>query len=120
MGDVVAASAALISAALRGVAGVGHYRQMSGPVDPPATVLPPPALTWSYGGSDPSDASWTVALVVGRHDRAVEQLLSLLPRVVEAVDGLDGRVVVKDARPGTYPAGGLELPAYLISIDVCL
>lgn len=125
MGDV-AAAAASIRAALRTVPDVRHYAQLSGPVDPPATILPPPALRFGGRSSSPTEASWVVALVVGRHDRSVEQLWELLPRVVDVLDGLrDDHVDVvvsqdSGAQPGTYPTGSGELPAYLITLEVSL
>ncbi len=110
----------LLRAALEGVVGVRHYRLMSGPVDPPASVLAPPALQWNALGPDPTEATFRVALVVARDDRTVDQLIALYPLVVEALDGLDARVQVRSAEPGVYPAGGVELPAYLFDVDVSL
>lgn len=110
----------LLRDALEGVVGIRHYRLMSGPVDPPATVLAPPALQWQALGPDPTEATFRVALVVARDDRTVDQLIELYGVVVEALDGLDGRVQVRSAEPGVYPAGGVELPAYLFDVDVSL
>ena len=111
----------LLRAALEGITGVRHYRLMSGPVDPPASVLAPPALQWQALGSDPTDATFRVALVVARDDRTVDQLIALYGLVVDALDGIDGaRVQVRSAEPGVYPAGGVELPAYLFDVDVSL
>jgi hypothetical protein len=112
-------AADMISEALAAVTGVRHHRQMYGLVDPPATVLPPPALRRRSMSSDPTDASWVVALVVDRGERSQEQLMELEPRVVEALYALED-VAVGESRPGTYPSGGVELPAYLIDIDVAL
>ena len=110
----------LLRDALVAVVGVRHYRQMSGPVDPPAAVVAPPALQWNALGPDPTEATFRVALVVARDDRTVDQLIALYPLVVEALDGLDSRVQVRSAEPGAYPAGGVELPAYLFDVDVSL
>jgi hypothetical protein len=33
---------------------------------------------------------------------------------------LNGRVVVRDARPDSYPSGGVNLPAYVFNLDVSL
>jgi hypothetical protein len=119
MYPALADAADRISAALTAVPGVRYYRQLGGAIDPPATVLPPPRLAWNGPTSEPTDATWTVGLIVDRTDRTVEQLESLLQPVVEALDGLDD-VVVTTAEMGSYPAGGVELPAYLITLEVAL
>ena len=116
--SVTAATDAL-GAALSSVTGVRYYRQLGGSVDPPATVLPPPRLAWGRMGSEPTEATWTVGLIVDRTGREVEQLEALLQPVVEALEDLDD-VVVTAADLGSYPAGGVELPAYLITVEVAL
>lgn len=115
----VTAATDAIAAALSGVTGVRYHRQLGGLVDPPATVLPVPRLTWNGPGSEPTEATWTVGLIVDRDGREAERLESLLPLVVAALEDLDD-VVVISADPGSYPAGGAELPAYLITVEVAL
>lgn len=119
MYESVAAATDAISAALSGVTGVRYYRQLGGSVDPPATVLPPPRLTWGLDQDEPTEATFTVGLVVDRTGREVEQLDALLQPVVSAVRSLTD-VVVMSADLGSYPAGGVELPAYLITVEVAL
>lgn len=108
-----------IGAALSSVTGVRYYRQLGGSLDPPATVLPPPRLSWGGMGSEPTEATWTVGLIVDRTGREAEQLEALLQPVVDALENLHD-VVVTTADLGSYPAGGVELPAYLITIEVAL
>jgi hypothetical protein len=115
----VAAAAETIGQALAGVVGVRYYRQLGGALDPPATVLPPPRLSWGGYGSDPTEAVFTVGLIVDRTDRVVDQLETLLPLVTAALDALTD-VAVTSADLGSYPAGGVELPAYLITLEVAL
>jgi hypothetical protein len=112
-------ASARISAALSALTGIRHHRQMYGLVDPPATVLPPPALRRGAMSAEPTEATWVVALVVDRGERSQEQLEELEERVAEALYEVED-VVVNESRPGTYPSGGVELPAYLIDIDVSL
>jgi hypothetical protein len=118
--DVLGPAADLLSEALADIDGVRHYRLRGGAVSPPATILAPPTVTWNGMAVEPSDASWVVALVVADAERSDEQLWSLLPAVYSALDGLNGRVVVRDARPDSYPSGGVNLPAYVFNLDVSL
>ena len=119
MYESVSAATDAIGAALSSVTGVRFYRQLGGSVDPPATVLPPPRVVWGRLGSEPTEATFTVGLIVDRTDRVVEQLEALLQPVVSALEDV-GDVVVTSADLGSYPAGGVELPAYLITVEVAL
>jgi hypothetical protein len=115
----VTAATDAIGAALSGVTGVRYYRQLGGSLDPPATVLPPPRLAWNLMGPEPTEATFTVGLVVDRTGREVEQLEALLEPVVAALHALTD-VAIGPADLGSYPAGGVELPAYLITLEVAL
>lgn len=119
MYESVTAVTDAIGAALSGVTGVRFYRQLGGSVDPPATVVPPPHLKWNGMQHEPTEATFTVGLIVDRTGREVEQLEALLQPVVTALDVLQD-VVVTAADLGSYPAGGVELPAYLITLEVAL
>jgi hypothetical protein len=118
--NVIGQAADELSEALAAIDGVRHYRLRGGAVSPPATILAPPTVTWNGMDADPTDASWVVALVVADAERCDEQLWALLPAVYAALDGLNGRVVVRDARPDSYPSGGVSLPAYVFNVDVSL
>jgi hypothetical protein len=115
----VSAAVAAIAEALSSVTGVRYYRQLGGSVDPPAAVLPPPRLSWGGMDPEPTDATFTVGLIVDRTGREVEQLEALLQPVVDALESVTD-VVVTSADLGSYPAGGVELPAYLITLEVAL
>jgi hypothetical protein len=115
----VSAATEAIGGALAAVTGVRYSRQLGGAVDPPATVLPPPRLVWGRMGSEPTEATFTVGLIVDRTDRVIEQLEALLQPVVTALENVDD-VVVTSADLGSYPAGGVDLPAYLITVEVAL
>lgn len=108
-----------LRAALRGVEGVRHLADAGPLVDPPATALGPPALTWNGYHDEPAEATFPVALVVLADERAFDRLWTLLPRVTAALDAVVG-VVVRRAEPGTYPVGGSDLPAYLIEVETAL
>lgn len=117
--SAIATVAAAISEALRGVEGVRHYPEPLGSVEPMATVLGAPELTWTTGDVEPDEALWPIALVGQVDDRTAGRLWAALPKVVEALDGIPN-VVTRRARPDTFSAGGSSLPAYLIEIEVAL
>jgi len=106
--------------ALEGVDGLRVVRGIGLQVDPPAVVIPPPNLTWSAMGDDPTDATFSVGLLVVNNDRITEQLLYWQPLVVAALQTVDNAVVTTAAL-GSWPAGGgTDLPAYLITTEVGL
>lgn len=118
--DVITAAADRISEVLTALPDVRHYRQRYGLVQPPATVLALSSAAWNGPSSEPTDASWAVGLVVDRNERSEERLWPLLAAVAEALDGLDGVVVFRDVRQDTYPSGGTDLPALVVTVDVAL
>jgi len=70
-------------------------------------------------GDDPTDATFTVALLVAFNDRTSAELLRWRPAVTAALQ--DANAVVTTAVLGTWPAGGgTDLPAYLITVEVGL
>lgn len=106
--------------ALEGVEGLRVVRGVGLQVDPPAVVIPPPNLTWNALGNDPTDATFSVGLLVANNDRISEQLLQWAPLVVAALQTVDNTVVTT-AVLGSWPAGGgTDLPAYLINTEVGL
>lgn len=108
-----------LSAALDGVDGVRHYRQLWGPVDPPASVLALASYRWGAYSPEPTDAVFRVALVAAAHDRAFEQLLELEGRVVAALHAVDGVAVTNaDLRP--YSVSGTDYPAVVFDVDFSL
>lgn len=117
--EPVQAMAAALSGALRLVDGVRHQQFLGDDVDPPATVLLPPSLTWDTYVPQPTSSEWQVALVVPADERALTRLWALLPRVTAALDGVRDVVVLR-AEPGTFPVGSVELPAYLITVETAL
>ena len=101
--------------ALGAVDGVRGYLLGEKTVDPPATVLVPPRLEWLARGGEPTEAVFGVPLIVPADDRAASRLITLLPRVIAAIEGLDD-AVVRNADAGTF----LDLPAYLIQVEYAL
>ncbi len=86
---------------------------------PPSVVVGPPALEWEGGCPGPTGARFLVYVVVDQADRALESLWDLVPQVAAVVDEDTAGVVVR-AEPGVYPAGGTDLPAYVIEVEVPL
>lgn len=106
--------------ALGTVAGLRVGRGVGVRLDPPAVSVSPPQLTWDGYGSDPTSASFVVPVVVRQDERALLELMKWWPPVVAALHEVEN-AVVRRADPGMWPAGsGVELPAYLITVDVGL
>ena len=118
-GEVTAAAEAL-KAALRTVAGLRVVQDPGATVDGPTAVVAVPALTWESHCVEPTGANWVVHLVVDANERAVERLWELVTAVSVAIDEefLAGSVIRAD--PGTWSAGGPELPSYALQVDVAL
>lgn len=126
--SAVAAAAGVVLAALEGLDGVRVEQDPGAAITPPSTadgaggataVLGPPSLLWESGAPEPTTARFLVYVVVDATDRAIERLWELVPVVAAALD-TEPDVVVIQADPGTYPAGGVELPCYQIQIEVSL
>ena len=122
MNAIQEARAALV-AVLDELSGLRVYDRLGEDVDPPAVLVSLPRL--EFNGrvpGEPTNATFTIP-VFGRRDGTSDvsdELASWLPIVAERLDGLNGQVSVIAAEPGTWPAGGVELPAYLIQVEVAL
>jgi hypothetical protein len=115
----VEAALEAIYAVLETVAEVRLYRDPAAVIDPPGVTVGPPRLQRRARGSAPTDATFQVAVVVGKNPRAMTELLRLEPLVVDAIDALPAGSV-GDSAPGTWSSGGMELPAYLIDFEYAL
>lgn len=114
-------AAAALEAAVRQVDGVRFYRDPSGAVaDPPAALVGPPRLTWDSMCSGPTAATFVVYVLASMDERAVAQLLDLVPLVAEAINEHVRDAVVTEANPGVFDAGGQDLPSYEITVEVNL
>jgi hypothetical protein len=106
-------------AALESVAGLQVVRGVGMRMDPPAATVAPPRISWGAFDDAPTEASFTVPVLVGQSERALAELLTWVLPVRAAL--ADTGAAVGPAEPGTWPAGGgVELPAYLIQVDVGL
>lgn len=117
--SAVKIAAEALQTAAKGVAGVRVHTDLGAAVDPPATIVGPPALTWEGACVEPTEAQFPVWVVEAADERAMERLWERVPLVSEALDGAED-ATVRRADPGTYPTGGVELPAYVITVDVAL
>lgn len=108
-----------IQDALLTVEGVRPYTDLGAVLDPPATVLGPPTLTWTGVGSSPSEARFLVIVAEQADDGALPRLWALVPLVVEALEDIDNAAVVS-AAPGTWTTGGTDLPCYEITLEMAL
>lgn len=111
----VTKAAEALEAALRSVDGVRVFRDPGAAVVPPAAIVMPPRLTWSTV-TGPSGAEFRVYAVVSIGERTVEQLWDLADQIAEAIDSHTEGAVMR-ADPGTFVAGGSELPAYEFTVE---
>jgi len=103
-------------AALSTVDGVRAVRGTGMRLAPPATVVGPPRLTRGrYNTVDPTEATFQVAVVVAWSEYTLDELLRLEPLVSAAIYEHTG-AAVGDSSPGSWNAGGVDLPAYLIDV----
>lgn len=121
----VADAALAVHAALKTVPGLRAHTDMGAPVDPPASIVGPPALTWSGHGDGPNLARFVVYVVMAADERALETLWELVPAVVAALENYPGADITvrpgeDQAVPGRWPAGAADLPAYEITCEVTL
>lgn len=104
-------------AALATVDGVRPYRGTGVRMDPPATIVGPPRLSRGrFNTADPTEATFQVAVVVAWGEHAGDELMRLEQLVAAALYEHTG-AAVGDSTPGTWNAGGVDLPAYLIDVS---
>jgi hypothetical protein len=108
-----------LKAALETVGAIVVYRDFAPSVDAPAAVIGPPRMTWETVSAEPTDLFFPVFLVVRADEYAMDALWDLLPQVSAALDATDF-ASVSEAIPGTFPVGGVDLPAYELTVDANL
>lgn len=108
-----------LKVALEAVDGIEVYRDFAPSVDAPAAVIGPPRMTWTTVCADPTGLTFPVFLVVKADEYATDALWDLLPLVSAALDATDF-ASVSEALPGTFPVGGVDLPAYELTVDSTL
>jgi hypothetical protein len=118
--NVLVEAAEALYAALAAVDEVRLHRGIGAVINPPATALGPPEIEWTAYSAEPTGATFQVALIVAKAPDAMDELFRLLPGVVEALHGVADAAVRSPAKPGTWPSGGVDLPAYLIDVDYAL
>jgi len=69
---------------------------------------------------DPTGFTYTVFVVEGLVERAVERLLDLLPGLLTALADLGGETSVENPQPTAFPSGTNDLPAYSIAVETTL
>lgn len=108
-------------AALTEVDDLRVYSELGAVIDPPAATVSLPRLT--FEGPEPgvpTGATFIVPVFAAREGDVSDGLAEWVTKVTVVIDELDS-AVVKTAEPGTWPAGGnVELPAYLIEVEVAL
>jgi hypothetical protein len=96
-----------------------RYYEIGDSVDPPGVLLSLPSLRWDSVCSDPTSATFSIMLVAGMNDRAIEYLLDNYPTVVEACESVVD-VTVTAANPSIWRVGNTDLPSFEITAEVAL
>lgn len=118
--------ARIIGDVLDGVEEVRVYREAGTEIDPPAVAIGLPRVEYNAGNSsEPSDATFVIGLIgtATRIPNLNDEMMGLLPVIMDALltdIRLAGRIEPGIISPGTWPNGGVDLPAYLIEIGVAL
>lgn len=99
-------------AALDAVEGLSVPRDMSAALSPPAAILAPPRLSWGTVRTEPTEATFTVYVVVRDDKYAMGRLWSWVQTVVDAIDGT-ADATFTEAEPALYQ----NLPAYEIPVN---
>lgn len=120
--SAVADAAQALLAAVSTVPGVRSYQDLSAVVDPPAVVVGPPRLYWElFDPVNPTRAVFEVLVVAKADDRTMDALWDLVPAVAAAVNTYDQAALDQNgAQPTVFTSGGIDLPAYSISVTVIL
>lgn len=106
-----------LRAALATVDGVRFYPGIGATIIPPATVLAPPEIERDAYSTQPTGATFQVAVIVAKTEYALDELLRLEQPVVDALSAIPDAGVQSPSKPGVWPSGGTDLPAYLIDVD---
>lgn len=118
--NAVIAAADDIEAALKTVPEIRVYRDPGSDITPPGVVIGPPRLQFEGIDHEPSGAVFPLYLVEKNDARTLERLLKLVPKVTAAIDEHLPDAAVTAADPGTFNAGGVQLPTYEITTEVSL
>ncbi len=113
----IADAAAALQTAVETVEAVRVY-PLGADVTPPGVVIGPPALTGQTMCAGPTDATFSVYVIVALDDRALERLWELVPLIWAAIEEHSDAVVVR-ADPGTYAAPGVpsDMPTYELAVE---
>jgi len=95
---------------------VGAFPQ----VHPPAAVVGPGSFQWEAYDTDPTAAAISVVIVARADAEAIDTLYRLVPLAADAIHENVVTAVVRTASPLSFLAGGQDLPAYELRVEVAL
>lgn len=119
MNDDTLDTADLIRAAVRSVEGVRVYDDPAATVTTPAAIVGAPQLRFEGISSQPTRATFPVAVMVDNNKASVNKLLKLVPQVVEAIrDQVIDAEILEEITPAVIQIGNVDLPGYMIFVEV--
>jgi sulfur carrier protein ThiS len=90
--------------------------------DPIEVVIAPPAFLYGSNGLGPDRMMVKVYVIAVASDIAVENLIALERGVADAIDMMEMSAefdaTVRSSDPGTWRRGAVELPAYVIDVEM--
>lgn len=103
--------------ALSTIVGLSIYTEPDKNPNVPALYIGPPQLTWSvYNRARPDQMSFSLWLVVAANGYSVAVLEPLLDAISDALASQPDAVLMQ-AVPSSWPAGGSNIPAYLLTLE---
>ena len=106
-----------IAAALRTVGGLSVYTEPDASPNVPAVYVGPPELSWTvYNSARPDQLTFRLYLVVASAGYSVANLEPLLDAISDALASQTDSALTQ-AVPASWPAGGANLPAYLLTLE---
>lgn len=113
-----------LRAKLHAPTGSGELRVLDGPADRVergCVVVGPPAFFWEgqCDPDNPTSLTTDVFLIDLFDERSIERLLARLPELLVALADVNDATIT-DCLPGSYPAGGTDLPCYRLTAEMTL
>lgn len=90
--------------------------------DPCSVVLGPPRFSWvgMCTPNEPDVVTFTAWLIDRQDERSLERLLAWLPELIEVLQDIGDDSTVTECVPAAYPAGAIDLPAYMLTVELTL
>jgi len=88
--------------------------------DPIEVIIAPPSFEYRSNNLGPSSMVFEVFVIAVASEITIHNLIALERGVADAIDLMDGafEATVQASAPGAWRRGGIDLPAYLIAVEM--